>query len=71
MDFSRVPNCYLVTGYTDLRKGINGLAVVVTGELELSLFDEVEFLFCDRRVDWFKALWYDGEGFYRLYKCYD
>lgn len=71
IDFSRIPNCYLITGYTDLRKGIDGLAAIVTGELELSLFEESVFLFCGRRADRFKALWFDGEGFYLLYKRYD
>lgn len=64
IDFSRVPNCYLVTGYTDLRKGTDGLAAVVTDKLELSLFEESVFLFCGRRTNPFKALWFDGEGFY-------
>ncbi|EPN9637038.1 IS66 family insertion sequence element accessory protein TnpB [Gracilibacillus alcaliphilus] len=71
VDFSKVQNCYLVCGYTDLRKGIDGLATVITSQFQLNLLDESVFLFCGRRTDRFKALWFDGEGFYLLYKRYD
>ncbi|MCB5952375.1 IS66 family insertion sequence element accessory protein TnpB [Enterococcus sp. BWT-B8] len=71
VDFSRVDTCYVVCGYTDLRKGIDGLSASVSGKLALNLFESSVFLFCGRRPDRFKALWFDGEGFYLLYKRYD
>lgn len=71
VDFKRVKHCYLVCGYTDLRKGIDGLAAIITGQYQLNVLEEAVFLFCGRRVDRFKALWFDGEGFYLLYKRYD
>ena len=32
---------YVVTGYTDLRKSIDGLAAIVQGQLELDVFSSV------------------------------
>ncbi|WP_077702804.1 IS66 family insertion sequence element accessory protein TnpB [Virgibacillus dokdonensis] len=51
VDFSQMKNCYLVCGYTDLRKGIDGLASVITSQFQLDLLDESVFLFCGRRVE--------------------
>lgn len=71
INFASVPKCYLITGYTDLRKGIDGLAAILTGKYGLNLFEEAIFLFCGRRCDRFKALYFDSEGFFLLYKRYD
>lgn len=71
VDFSSVAHTYLVCGYTDLRKGIDGLANIVVHEYSLSLNEDSVFLFCGRRPDRFKALYFDGEGFILLYKRYD
>ena len=60
---------YLCAGYTDLRKGIEGLISVVTGSFGL---DPTEpgtiFLFCGRRNDRMKALLYEGDGWLLCYK---
>ena len=42
---------YLVTGYTDLRRSIDRLAMIVQGQLHLDPFSTVLFLFCGRRRD--------------------
>ena len=47
---------YLVTGYSDLRKGIEGLAAVVQGNLSLDPFNKSLYLFCGRRRDRIKGL---------------
>lgn len=39
---------YLVTGYTDLRQGIDGLAGLVEGKLPLDPYSKALFLFCGR-----------------------
>lgn len=62
---------YLVTGYSDLRKGIDGLAEIVTGKLELDPFSRSLFLFCGRRRDRIKGLLWEGDGFLMLYKRLD
>ena len=46
---------YIVCGKTDLRKGIDGLAIVVQENYGLELFDDSLFLFCGNRNDRFKA----------------
>ena len=63
-------NCpvYLATGYTDLRKGIDGLAVMVQEQFKLNPFSDALFLFCGRRGDRIKGLYWEGDGFLLLYK---
>lgn len=46
---------YLVCGKTDLRKGIDGLAILVAENYGLELYDDSLFLFCGFRSDRFKA----------------
>jgi len=62
---------YLVTGYTDLRRSIDGLAAIVQGKLELDPFSRALFLFCGRRSDRIKGLLWEGDGFLMLYKRLD
>lgn len=62
---------YLVTGYTDLRRSIDGLATIVQGQLELDPFSNALFLFCGRRCDRIKGLLWEGDGFLLLYKRLD
>ena len=58
----------VVCGYTDLRKGIHGLAQIIEGSFNLDPFEEnVLFLFCGRRGDRIKALLWEGNGFLLLY----
>lgn len=43
---------YLATGYTDLRRGIEGLAAIIRFQFELDPYDRnTLFLFCGRRCD--------------------
>ena len=62
---------YLVTGYTDLRRSIDGLAAIVQGQLRLDPFCKGLFLFCGRRCDRIKGLLWEGDGFLLLYKRLD
>ena len=68
MDLSRVRNYYIACGYTDLRLGIDGLAAVVTQQYGSQLSEESLFLFCGRRTDRIKALYWTGDGYLLLYK---
>ena len=48
---------YLATGFTDLRRGIEGLASIVKFQFNLDPYDkDTLFLFCGRRSDRIKAL---------------
>ena len=46
MDLSKVRNYYIACGYTDLRLGIDGLAVVATQQHGGQLDEQSLFLFC-------------------------
>ena len=62
---------YLITGYTDLRRSIDGLAMIVQGQLHLDPFSSALFLFCGKRRDRIKGLLWEGDGFLLLYKRLD
>ena len=60
---------YIACGKTDLRKGIDGLAMIVKEQFRLDPFrKDVLFLFCGGKQDRFKGLVWDGDGFLLLYK---
>ena len=67
-DFSGADRIYIACGYTDLRRGIDGLASIVAEQFELDPFSNTLFLFCGRRRDRLKALYWEGNGFVLLYK---
>lgn len=67
-DASGFNQIYIACGYTDLRRGIDGLAGIVQNEFELNPFQNILFLFCGRRTDRIKGLLWEGDGFLLLYK---
>ncbi|WP_419606445.1 IS66 family insertion sequence element accessory protein TnpB, partial [Turicibacter bilis] len=48
----------MVCGHTDMRCGIDGLAGIITDKYNLDLFNDALFLFCGRKKDRFKALYW-------------
>ena len=71
IDLSKVRNYYVACGYTDLRRGIDGLAAVVTQQFRNKMDEESLFLFCGKRRDRMKALLWEGDGFLLMYKRLD
>lgn len=59
---------FIACGYTDLRRGIDGLAGIIQQKFKLDPFTSTMFLFCGRRRDRMKALLWEGDGFLLLYK---
>ena len=60
---------YIAAGYTDLRRGIDGLASIVKFNFQLDPYEkDILFLFCGRRSDRMKGLVWEGDGFLLLYK---
>lgn len=57
-----LPVVYLCREAVDFRKGINGLAILVEQQL-LSPFSEQLFVFCNRRRDKVKILYWERNGF--------
>ena len=62
-DFTGADKVYIACGYTDLRKGIDGLARLVQQQFELDPFTNTLFLFCGRRRDRIKGLYWEKGGF--------
>ena len=67
-DFTGAERVYIACGYTDLRKGIDGLSAMVQQEFDLDPFTNTLFLFCGRRRDRIKGLYWEKDGFVLLYK---
>lgn len=67
-DISGLERIYIVCGYTDMLKSIDGLCAVVEDQLKLDPASSALFLFCDRRRDRIKALYRDADGFVLIYK---
>ena len=60
---------YIAAGFTDLRRGIDGLASIVKFNFQLNPYEkDILFLFCGRRNDRIKGLVWEGDGFLLLYK---
>lgn len=59
---------YLACGTTDLRKSIDGLAVLVQEEFHLDPFSPALFVFCNRQRDKLKILAWDHNGFWLFYR---
>jgi transposase len=59
---------YLCREPVDLRKAIDGLAVQVEAALAMNPFEPHLFVFCNRRRDKIKILYFEGNGFVLWYK---
>jgi transposase len=62
------PSVYLILGYTDMRRSVNGLSAVVSMVYDLDPFSGHLFVFCNRRKTILKVLYYDRNGFCIWYK---
>ena len=67
-DISKAEHIYLATGYTDMRRSIDGLAAIVQQNFHLDPCSNSLFLFCGRNSSKIKALYWEGDGFLLLYK---
>jgi len=59
---------YLCRQPVDFRKSIDGLSILVEQELEHDPFAEALFVFCNRKRDKIKVLYFEGSGFVLWYK---
>ncbi len=59
---------YLARGSTDLRKSIDGLAVIVKECFSLDPFSPCLFVFCNRKRDKLKILEWEHNGFWLHYR---
>ena len=63
-----VESIYLHREPVDFRKSINGLSVIVEEQMQLSPFASALFVFCNKRRDKLKVLYWDKTGFALWYK---
>jgi transposase len=66
LNIDKVNTVYLACGTTDLRRSIDGLALVVETELNLNPFEKALFVFCNKQMNKLKILHFD-EGFWLYY----
>lgn len=63
---------FIATGYSDLRRGLEGLANIIRFQFHLDPYEkDTLFLFCGKRNDRIKGLLWEGDGFLLLYKRLD
>ena len=69
LDYRKYKHVYLVTGFTDLRKGLTGLVNEIRNHYGLNPYGMGSiFLFCGRRASVIKAVLFEGDGMVVLSK---
>jgi transposase len=67
IDLSKV-KIFIRPGYTDLRKAVNGLAVLIEQQIKGEPFSGNIYLFCNRARKLIKLIWWDRNGFWLAQK---
>ena len=67
-DISAASEIYIVTGYTDMRKSIDGLCAIIENEFHMDPNRPSLYLFCGKKADRMKAILWEEDGFLLLYK---
>ena len=71
-DAAAIRRVVLACGYVDLRKGIDGLSMIIGDKYRQNPFEKgTLFLFCGRRADRIKGLLWMGNGYLLLYKRFE
>ncbi|WP_419483743.1 IS66 family insertion sequence element accessory protein TnpB [Holdemanella porci] len=68
ISFDDIPEIYIVKNVKDLRKGIDGYASIVQNLYQIIPFQDALFIFCNKHRNKIKCLYWDGNGFWLLYK---
>ena len=65
-DFNKI---VLITGYSDCRKGVDSLALMIRYKFNMDPFEKLTlYMFCGRSVKKLRAIYWDGTGFWLLSK---
>ena len=65
-NIDKIDTVYIACGFTDLRKSIDGLIMIVKNELKLDPFERALFVFCNKQMNRIKILHFD-ERFWSYY----
>ncbi len=69
---AKIRRVVLACGAVDLRKGIDGLSMIIGDKYSQNPFEKgTLFLFCGRKSDRIKGLLWMGDGFLLLYKRFE
>ena len=68
LDLSQIEHIYITAGYTDMRKGIDGLYMIIQSQLKLDPFSKRLFLFCGKKASVIKRILWEGNEFLLLNK---
>lgn len=71
IDLKTINKIYISPGYTDLRVGIDGLALLVRNKLDNDPFDNSLYIFCNKKRDKIKILHFEQTGFWIYYKRFE
>jgi transposase len=63
-----IKSIHIACGPTDLRKSIDGYALIIQEKFNLSPFNESLYLFCNKKKDKIKIIHYEENGFWLYYK---
>lgn len=70
-DISIKTNLYIICGYTDIRRSIDGLCAIVQDMIHIQPDSMSAYLFCGKRCDRIKILIREPDGMCFLYKQLD
>ena len=68
LDLYKVSELYIVCGFTDLRKSIDGYASIIQDNFNINPMTAALYLFCNKQKNKLKILYWDKDGFWLLYK---
>jgi transposase len=68
IDLRTIDHIYIASGYTDLRKGIDGYFCIAEGTLKLNPFSNSIFIFCNKYKNKIKILHHEQGSFWLYYK---
>lgn len=68
LNLKQFEKIYLYRPFADFRRGIYCLSSIVQEEMELNPFGKYLFIFCNRRRDSLKVLYWDENGLAMWYK---
>ncbi|MDD2684337.1 MAG: IS66 family insertion sequence element accessory protein TnpB [Candidatus Cloacimonetes bacterium] len=68
LSLNGIEQVYLACENTDLRKSIDGLAALVSQAFALDPFGPSLFVFCNRKRDKLKILYWENNGFWLYYR---
>lgn len=67
-DITVCQKIYLITGYTDMRKSIDGLCAIIKDQMDQDPDQKSLYLFCGRKRDRIKVIKVEADGIVLIYK---